>query len=93
MTQKLSEILAGMECGAGRALSACKLLALWERVVDKRVGRQTEAVKIRNRVLYVTASSATWAQELSFLREEIINKFNAEAGREVIRDIKFKSGG
>jgi predicted nucleic acid-binding Zn ribbon protein len=55
------------------------------------VGRHTEAVKIRNRVLYVSTSTSTWAHELSFIKKEIIKKFNARAGEEAIRDIRFKS--
>ena len=93
MTERLSEILEGIEAGFGRTVKACRLLSLWDRVVDDRVGRQTEAVKIRNRVLYVRAASPAWAQELSFLKCEIIKKFNSEAGKEAILDIKFKAGG
>jgi predicted nucleic acid-binding Zn ribbon protein len=93
VAQKLSEILAGIEHGAGNTIGTCRLLSLWKRVVDERVGRQTEAVKIRNRVLYVSTSSPAWAQELSFLRPEMVKKFNAEAGKEAIRDIRFRAGG
>lgn len=93
MAQKLSEILNGMEIGIGRTIAACRTLSLWNRVVGERVGKQTEAVKIRNRVLYVSTSSAAWAQELSFLKNEFIKKFNAEAGKEAIQDIRFRSGG
>ena len=93
MTQKLSEILEGMESGIGRTIHACGLLSLWERVVDQRVGKQTKAIKIRNQTLYVSARNPAWAQELTFLKSEIVKKFNEEAGKEVIRDIKFRSGG
>jgi|GEM_PF-1606131 len=93
MAQKLSEVLAGMEGGAGGTLGACRLLSLWGKIVDERVGRQTEAIKIRNRVLYVSTATSAWAQELSYLKAEIIKKFNAEARKEAIRDIKFRAGG
>jgi predicted nucleic acid-binding Zn ribbon protein len=93
VTKRLSEILNEMEAGVGRTVKACGLLSLWKRVVDERVGKQTEAVKIRNRTLYVVARSAAWAHELSFLKSEIIEKFNEQAGEEAIRDIKFRSGG
>ena len=93
MTKRLSEILNEMETGAGRTIKACGLLSLWNRVVDERVGKQTEAVKIRNRILYVVTRSATWAHELSFLKSKIIKKFNEQAGEEAIQDIKFRSGG
>lgn len=90
MTVKLAEILEGMDMGVGRAVKVCELLSLWDQVVDERVGRHTEAVKIRNRILYVSTSTSTWANELSFIKKEIIKKFNARAGEEAIRDIRFK---
>lgn len=93
MPEKLSEILSGMEAEVGRTIKTCKLLSLWNRVVGERVGKQTEANKIKNRVLYVSTKTAAWAQELSFLKKEIIEKFNEEAGEEAIRDIRFRSGG
>ena len=93
MTERLSDILVGIETGPAKAVRVCQLLGLWERVVDERVGRQTEAVKISHRTLYVSTASPAWAQELTFLKQGIIEKFNALAGREEIRDIKFKTGG
>ncbi len=93
MAQKLADILEGMNTGLARSVKICSQLTLWDRVVDEQVRRHTEAVKIKFKVLYVTTSSPAWAQELGFLKQQIIAKFNAEAGQEVISDIKFKSGG
>ena len=92
MTEKLADVLAGLKHGIGAAVKTCNLLTIWERVVDERVRKQTEAVKIRNRVLYVNARSSTWAQELTFLKGEFISKFNSEAGADVISDNRFKAG-
>lgn len=94
MTERLSEILKEIDTGLGRTIQACRLLSLWNEVVDERIGKHTEAVKIRNRVLHINASTPTWANELTFLRMEMVKKFNEKAGEEAIRDIKFsaKSG-
>jgi len=89
--QKLQSILSHLGGGFSAALKNCELLSLWPQVVDDRVGKNTEPVKIKNRTLYVAAASPAWAQELSFLKREIINKFNLMAGEEVISDIRFKS--
>ena len=93
MTQPIAEILKKLDTNFGRTVKLCSWLALWDRVVDDRVRKHTEAVKISNRVLHVSTSSATWANELSFLRVKFVQKFNDEAGQEIIRDIKFKAGG
>ena len=93
MTQPIAEILNKLDTNFGRTVKLCGWLTLWDRVVDDRVRKHTEAVKIRNRVLHVATSSATWANELSFLKGKFVQKFNDEAGQEIIRDIKFKAGG
>ncbi|MBU0502489.1 MAG: DUF721 domain-containing protein [bacterium] len=89
MAEKLADVLGGMDFGVGGAIKICGLLALWPDVVDEKVCRNTEAVKINNKVLYVSTTSPAWAQELTFLKIAIIKKFNDLAGKEVIVDIKF----
>jgi len=91
MAHRLADILISLEGCVGVAIKNCNLLSLWGEVVDERAGKHAEAVKIKNRTLYVSTSTSTWAQELSFLKEDIIKKFNQRAGREVIRDVMFRS--
>ncbi|MFC1571720.1 DUF721 domain-containing protein [Candidatus Margulisiibacteriota bacterium] len=93
MAKRLADILGELEMGVGKAVELCGFLSIWGDVVDERVGRHAQAVKIRNRTLYVSTSSSTWAHELSFLKKDIIEKFNKKAGREVIGDIRFRAGG
>lgn len=88
MTEKLGNILEEVSLPL---IKNCRILSLWPQVVDERVKKNTEAIKIMNRTLYISTSSPVWAQELSFLKREIIKKFNQEAGEEVISDIKFKA--
>lgn len=91
MTEKLSNILEKMETGFSWAVKSSRLISLWREIVDERVQKNTEPIKITNRTLYISTSSSTWAQELSLLKKEIIKKFNTRAGEEAIRDIRFKS--
>lgn len=91
MAKKLSDILAGLETGIGKAVRICGLLSLWEKVVDEKIRKNASAVKIANRTLFISTSSPAWAQELSFLKTEIIRKFNEKAGREEIKDIRFRT--
>ncbi len=93
MTERLIDILERSPANIASTINACRNLEVWGKVVDERVARHTEAVKIRNKVLYVLTSTSTWAQELSLLKREIILKFNQAAGQEVIRDVRFKASG
>jgi len=93
VVNKLADILGQMDTGVAKSVRLCSFLALWEEVVDERVSRNAKAVKISNRTLYVSTSSSTWAHELTFLKGEIVKKFNERAGKEVIRDIRFSNQG
>jgi predicted nucleic acid-binding Zn ribbon protein len=93
MAVKLGEILPNLEGGVGRLIRGGEAVALWNRAVDERVGKNSEAIKIVNRTLHVSTASPAWAQELAFLKPEIIKKFNQLAGEELIRDIRFKAAG
>ncbi len=90
MPELVADIFGRLDDGVARAVRNCRLVGLWARVVDERVNRNTEAVKIANRTLFVSTASPIWAQELSFLKPAIIVRFNELAGETVIDDIKFK---
>jgi len=93
MTESLIEIIERSKQDIFWAVKSCKMVALWDQVVDERVSRNTEAVKLRNKVLYVNTATSTWAQELTFLKRDIIRHFNEKAGEEAVKDIKFKAAG
>lgn len=90
MAEAIAEILNRLGPAAA-AVESCRLTALWTEIVDERVKKHTEAIKVRGRVLFVNTSSPAWAQELTFLKTAIISKFNERAGAQAIRDIKFKT--
>ena len=93
MPEKLQEIFGRLDNGIVLAVRNCQLTALWGEIVDERVSKNSEAIKISHRTLYVSTTSPVWAQELSFLKRAIITRFNDRAGEEVITDIKFKAAG
>lgn len=85
--------MPNLDGGVGRLIRGGEAVALWNRVVDERVGKNSEAIKIVNRTLHVATVSPAWAQELAFLKKDMIEKFNRLAGEELIRDIRFKATG
>lgn len=93
MSPYIDEILKEEETGIGRTIKLCNLLALWPEAAGEKVKDKTEAIKIYNHCLYVNTTTATWANELSFLKDAFVKKFNSLAGEDIIRDIKFKAGG
>ncbi|MDD4178801.1 MAG: DUF721 domain-containing protein [Candidatus Margulisbacteria bacterium] len=93
MPESVKEIFGRLNGGVSATIRNCGLLGIWTEINDDTVKQNTEPIKIQNRVLYVAASSPVWAQELSFLKPQIIKKFNERAGAETINDIRFRAMG
>jgi predicted nucleic acid-binding Zn ribbon protein len=91
LTEALADIFK--KAGASKLIEYSKIVLLWKDCVTPEIAKQTEAVKIRNRILYVETRSPVWAQELNFFKEDIKEKLNQKAGYQAINDIRFKAGG
>lgn len=60
---------------------------VWERTVGSRVAERTDVGALRDGTLTVYAASAAWAQELSYLREDIVARLSAQG--HPVRAIRF----
>lgn len=72
-----------------RVYSVC---AQWERVVGTQLAERSEPGEFRNGVLLVRTSSGVWAQELQFLKHDILQRLNALVGVPLVRDLLFRQG-
>ena len=78
--------------GIAARLESEKAVVLWGEVVGKDIARRARAVSVRNQILFVVVQNPAWLQELSLLKEGIIEKVNSLVGRQVIKDIVFRIG-
>lgn len=72
-----------------RVYAAC---GQWERVVGTKLAERSEPLEFRNGVLLVRASSPVWAQELQFLKHEILRRLNTLVGAPIVKDLLFRQG-
>lgn len=93
MPKRLGNIFSNLDGDFFSVIKNANLLSLWVEIVDDKIKNNTEPVKITNRTLYISTASPAWAQELNFLKPDIIRKFNQKAGEEAISDIRFKTAG
>lgn len=93
-TQKLGDILDSMvtRMGIRRQLKKAGVIDAWCEIVGERISVETKAERVRGSTLFVNVSSPVWAQELEFLKPEILKKIREEVGRGVITDIRFRTG-
>jgi len=61
----------------------------WNDVVGEQIARVTEAVKIERGVLVVRVKNGPWRNELSLLKNDVIEKMNASLGEKLVKDIRF----
>src|SRR3989304_3060929 len=67
------------------------LADVWEKAVGPQTAAQSRPVNLRKGILFVKVSSSVWMQQLHFLKEEIICKFNV-LEKVSIKDIRFSIG-
>jgi predicted nucleic acid-binding Zn ribbon protein len=85
------ERLAG-RMGIANRLESEKAVVLWERAVGENIARRARAMDIRSGILFVAVDNSVWLQELSLMKEVVIERVNSLVGRDVVEDIVFKVG-
>jgi hypothetical protein len=68
-------------------MAEMRLINSWKTALDPSISRFTDSLFIKKRTLYVRITSSILKSELMLLREQLIEKLNGEAGREVIDSI------
>jgi len=64
-------------------------IAYWDSVVGREISRHTDPQKVVAGTIFVKVDDATWRNELTFFKNEIIQKLNQKIGKKVINEIKF----
>ena len=64
----------------------------WAELVGARTAGHTAPRGVYEGVLHVVVSSSAWLHELTFLKDELLTRINAQLGRRVIKDIRLFAG-
>jgi hypothetical protein len=65
---------------------------VWNSVVGEHVSRHAQPEFIRNKILFVRATSPPWMQQLSYMSRGIIEALNEKVGMPIVEEIRFKLG-
>lgn len=74
-------------------LAAHSVGPVWERAVGERLSKHTRPFSLRAGLLLVEARSASWANEVSLLRETIRTQVNEALGHKGVREVRVRLGG
>ncbi|MFP4018201.1 MAG: DUF721 domain-containing protein [Bacteroidales bacterium] len=91
-TQRLDEIINSYlkQMDLDGKLKEVKLTSSWEEIVGKLIARKTDKIFIKDRKLFVYLNSSIVRNELSMLKDSLIDELNKKAGDSVIDDIILK---
>ncbi|MBN1299244.1 MAG: DUF721 domain-containing protein [Actinobacteria bacterium] len=62
----------------------------WPEIVGKEIADKTAPLKIFKTTLYVSVTTPTWANELSMMSRQLIDRINAFTGENSITELRFK---
>lgn len=74
------------DLGLADKVQECRLLLAWEEVAGA-LAAHARPLRIRHSRLEVGVPSPVWRTQLNFVRKEIVERLNARAGRQVIKDL------
>ena len=86
----LSAFLRGTP--AEKRLNEARIWVVWEQAVGSRIASHAVPAAFRDGVLTLAVDSAPWMQQLTYLKEELIAKVNAELHDEMVKEIYMKAG-
>lgn len=69
-----------------------ELKVRWVDLVSERIAARTEPRSLRDGLLTVAVANSAWLTELSFLRQQLIERINSGVGAARVRGIRFVIG-
>jgi len=90
-SETLGAVLSRVLCqnGLQTPLNEYHLIHSWEKVAGAEVARHTGEMYIRNQILFVHLALPSLRSVLMMRRTALVKALNAEAGAQVITDIRF----
>lgn len=76
-------------CDMTEQVDEINIIATYKDVVGVLITKLTQDIKVKNKTLYLKVSSAALRNELSYKKQDLINKINANLKTEAIHTIIF----
>jgi predicted nucleic acid-binding Zn ribbon protein len=78
--------------GYGRIQADANFHAAWKNAVGEDLAKYTQAGRLRRGILEITVANSMTVQELSFQKQQVLQKLQTELPDAKIRDLKFRVG-
>lgn len=78
--------------GYGRVQADANFAAAWQNAVGPVLAKYTCPGRLRRGILEITVANSMTVQELTFQKQEVLKKLQAEVPDAKIRDLRFRVG-
>ncbi len=83
----LANVMRGM--GLEKRLQERRVVEGWAEMVGPDMAKFSQALRVQRGILYLKVQSAAWAQELQFLKPQILARVNERFGSGLVSDIRI----
>ena len=85
----LGDVLSQLvkDLGFEKKFEEIQVIAQWPDVVGREIASHTHAVSCEGGKLFVEVDSASWRQELFYMKADILKRLNHSAGQKIVQDI------
>ncbi len=80
------------DMGIAKKIKEKQALKLWSEITGNNICKHTEAKYINQGVLFVIVDNSAWANELLFMKENLIKQLNKKLDKKIVKDIRFQTG-
>lgn len=89
--QKLINVLLETnEDNPGNFICSVLIAKNWQMCAGSQIDKKTAINRLQNGILFVNTENAVWANHLTLLKRELLNKLNSSIAPFSISDIRFK---
>ena len=92
--KKISDVLAQLITarGYGRIQANADFTSAWQAAIGPALAKYTQLGQLRRGVLEITAANSMTVQELTFQKQDVLTRLQAEVPDAKIRDLRFRVG-
>jgi len=90
--RKLGSVLPALleKLGLSGGIRNHQLLDRWGEIVGPKIAEVTSAERLTDGKLWISVSHPAWRTELTFIKQDLIDKVNAAFGEKIVHDIIFR---
>jgi predicted nucleic acid-binding Zn ribbon protein len=87
-----SAALAGLTATIAPSTPLARVQEVWSSATGEAVAQAAQPTAERSGILTVVCSAAVWAQELTLMSSQLIERLNSALGEELVHELRCRTG-